>query len=105
MGIVELLSERYLWVDTLCIVQDDDSKRHTEMSKMAMIYANASVTILAVQGEHVNSSLQGFRGISRPRQLHQSIHVWDDEIKLISTPIESQLYEAGTDNPVWTTRG
>lgn len=60
MGIVELLSEQYLWVDTLCIVQDDNSEKHTEMSKMSMIYANASVTILAVQGENANSGLRGF---------------------------------------------
>ncbi|KAL6900426.1 heterokaryon incompatibility domain-containing protein [Trichoderma evansii] len=105
MDIVELSSERYLWVDTLCIIQDDDSEKHSEMSKMAMIYVNSSVTILAVQGEHANSGLLGFRGISGPRQLHQSIHAWDDEIKLISTPIGSYTSEVETKNPFWATRG
>lgn len=42
-------------------------------------------------------------------QTHQAneddIHDWDDETKVISTPTESRLYEAGINNPVWATRG
>ncbi|KAH8196159.1 hypothetical protein TruAng_009665 [Truncatella angustata] len=69
LGVVELLGERYLWVDSLCIVQDDEKTKHTEMTKMAAIYANASVTILAIQGKNADSGLRGFRGFSEPRNV------------------------------------
>lgn len=105
MAVVVLMSERYLWVDTLCIVQDDASQKHSEMSNMALIYANASVTILAIQGDHANSGLPGFCGISEPRHLLQNIHTLDEETNVILSPVDTALYEVGIDNPVWASRG
>ncbi|KJZ75642.1 hypothetical protein HIM_05105 [Hirsutella minnesotensis 3608] len=96
---------RYLWIHSLYIVQDDDSQKRQEISNMTMIYANASVTLLAVQGVHANSGLRGFRGISEPRHLLQSVHHLDEEIKVVLTDAEAVFYEVGTDNPVWASRG
>ncbi|KAF2240970.1 HET-domain-containing protein [Trematosphaeria pertusa] len=105
VGVVELLEERYLWVDTLCIVQDNESQKHAEMAKMAAIYANSAVTILAVQGKHANSGLRGFRGISEARNLHQSLHCLEKELRVIQFPIEPSQLELGSHEPVWGTRG
>lgn len=105
MGVVGLLGERYLWVDTLCIVHDEELQKHTEMAKMAAIYGNASVTILAVQGEHANYGLRGFGDISEPRNLHQSVHSLGDEVRVVQNPIEPNYLELGIDNPVWESRG
>ncbi|KAF4456874.1 heterokaryon incompatibility protein [Fusarium austroafricanum] len=104
MGIVKLLDERYLWVDTLCIIQDDASHKHMEMSKMSDIYANATVAIMAVQGEHANSGLRGFRGVSEPRNLWQSVHCLQGTIVTMH-PVTSVHHELGTDSPIWQTRG
>ncbi|CAG9970342.1 unnamed protein product [Clonostachys byssicola] len=108
MGIVELLSEQYLWVDTLCIVQDNIAQKGLEIAKMAMIYANASVTLFAAGGEHANSGLRGFQGISEPRRLHQTIHCIDERTKLVTTPVsasQANLFEPGEDHSIWETRG
>ncbi|KAL8376188.1 hypothetical protein RB595_007342 [Gaeumannomyces hyphopodioides] len=41
------LRVRYLWVDALCIVQDDDDDRTAEIANMGAIYAAAHFTIAA----------------------------------------------------------
>ncbi|SPO04662.1 related to protein TOL [Cephalotrichum gorgonifer] len=41
------LGFRYLWVDSLCITQDDEVDKSREISQMASIYKNAAVTIAA----------------------------------------------------------
>ncbi|KAN0095123.1 HET domain containing protein [Hyaloscypha variabilis] len=73
ISVVGLLEERYLWVDALCIVQDDCITRHSEINKMASIFAGASITIIAAQGEDANYGLRGLRSISQPRDRCQDI--------------------------------
>ncbi|KAK2606450.1 hypothetical protein QQS21_003143 [Conoideocrella luteorostrata] len=41
------LGFRYLWVDVLCIIQDCTIDKEKEISQMAAIYKNATVTIVA----------------------------------------------------------
>jgi hypothetical protein len=45
IALTSLLHERYLSVDSLCIVQDDEGTTKDQISKMASIYANAHSTI------------------------------------------------------------
>lgn len=66
MLVVQLLGERYLWVDAVCIVQDDEDMKHGQIKDMVSIYDNASITIMAHQGEDANYGLRGLRGISLP---------------------------------------
>ncbi|KAF3076717.1 hypothetical protein CFAM422_001566 [Trichoderma lentiforme] len=46
------LGFRYLWVDALCIIQDCAKDKEREISRMASIYKNASVTIAASSSEN-----------------------------------------------------
>jgi hypothetical protein len=39
--ITSLLGLQYIWIDSLCIIQDDLSDWQREASKMAMVYGNA----------------------------------------------------------------
>ena len=41
MRLVSLLGEKYLWVDCLCIVQDELDTKQIYLNSMASIYANA----------------------------------------------------------------
>jgi hypothetical protein len=51
------LGLRYLWIDCLCILQDDDTEKATEIAKMPQIYRGAYVTISAARSQ---SSDEGF---------------------------------------------
>ena len=41
------LGFRHLWVDALCIIQDDKEDKAREISRMGMIYKNAAITLAA----------------------------------------------------------
>lgn len=41
VDVVRLIGERYLWVDTLCIVQDDAETLQVELNSMARIYTTS----------------------------------------------------------------
>lgn len=52
-----LINERFLWVDTLCIVQDDYPAKKRQLDLMGEIYNSASITLVAGAGESGDSAL------------------------------------------------
>jgi hypothetical protein len=60
-----MIGERYLWVDSLCIVQDDPQEKHGQIANMDAIYGNAILTINAAAGQDANAGLPGVRPLSR----------------------------------------
>ncbi|KAI1355930.1 heterokaryon incompatibility protein-domain-containing protein [Xylaria sp. FL0043] len=53
----------YLWVDALCIMQDDEEDKERELAVMAKVYQNATFTIVA---SRANSVEEGFLGPRLP---------------------------------------
>jgi Heterokaryon incompatibility protein (HET) len=49
--LVQQLGEKYLWIDRLCIVQDDKEAKLQEINNMDKIYGNAFLTIIATGGD------------------------------------------------------
>ncbi|KAH7112428.1 heterokaryon incompatibility protein-domain-containing protein [Dactylonectria macrodidyma] len=50
---------QYLWIDALCIIQDDSNDKSVEIAKMPSIYGSATVTIAAARS---SSATEGFLG-------------------------------------------
>lgn len=61
MDLVRRLGERYLWVDRLCIEQDNKTQKQAHIQKMDVIYSHAFVTIIAYAGVAATSPLPGRR--------------------------------------------
>jgi hypothetical protein len=97
LGFTEMLGLRYLWVDSLCIVQDDTNAKYAEMENMSAIYANASVTIIASDGCDAYSGFAGLQGVSGPRAYKQAIFDLNHGAKLST----QQHYQTET---VWSDR-
>ena len=55
------LGFEYLWVDSICIVQDDDESKDNFIPNMHFIYGSAWLTIIAQTAENANIGLQGYR--------------------------------------------
>ncbi|PMD47217.1 HET-domain-containing protein [Hyaloscypha variabilis F] len=99
IALIAALDMRYLWVDALCIIQDDDEVAFDQINKMAMIYAKASLTIIATGGEDANWGLRGMRGISGPRNTLQKV------IKLSNGSQIIQRKYIDLRNSTWNSRG
>jgi hypothetical protein len=50
----------YLWVDSLCIVQDSKENKYSQISSMADIYSLSYLTILAAAGEDSRAGLASY---------------------------------------------
>lgn len=69
MQVCAVLGETYLWVDRLCILQDDKEDKASQIGAMGKIYSNAHLVLIATYGESMDF---GIPGISRPREAAQS---------------------------------
>jgi hypothetical protein len=63
--VTEMIGERYLWVDALCIVQDDDVEKARTIAVMNNIYRNALLTVAAADGKDADVGLVGLDPGSR----------------------------------------
>lgn len=67
--ITRKLEVRYLWVDSLCVVQDDDDEKTEQIAQMIHIYRGAYVTIAAAGAPGSHSGL--FTEDSERLKLHE----------------------------------
>lgn len=66
------LGYKYLWVDALCIVQDDVSLRGEQIAQMHDIYQRADLTIVAADGLDCSWGLPGVRKTEKRAMRHRT---------------------------------
>lgn len=99
MTVTRLLSERYLWVDALCIVQNDLHEKHRQIANMDVVYGNAVLTINAAEGRDANSGLWGLP--SKPRHVQQkTLEYHPNRHLIIAQPMLTEI----TNRSYWNTR-
>ena len=100
MTLVHAIGERYLWVDSLCIIQDDLKMQQTEIMRMGSIYSGALFTIIAAAGDNANSGLAGVRRGSR-EQVQKIVKIADCELL---TVIDIRNTPSGIEDTIWSQR-
>ncbi|KAJ8593629.1 HET-domain-containing protein, partial [Rhizopogon salebrosus TDB-379] len=97
--LVRQLGERYLWIDALCIVQDDHKDKEDQICVMDLVYGNSVFTIFAAGGGSVREPLPGIRpGTRDPNQQIAKIQGLHLAVPLV-------LPRAAVVSSEWNTRG
>jgi hypothetical protein len=99
--LTRLLGYQFLWLDALCIVQDDPyEEKILHLTNMKAIYSCASLTIAAAAGSHADL---GLPGISVPRQNLQ----YSERVKglRLGTMFPSFSELENSSSLYWNTRG
>ncbi|KAI4190017.1 MAG: hypothetical protein L6R41_001072 [Letrouitia leprolyta] len=98
MELTKQLGQRFLWVDSLCVIQDDDKDKAVQIAAMDSIYSSAILTIAATSGVSADSGLPGMS--AGPRDFRQHIETVQG-IRLANRPTK---YVTVVDDSPWNSR-
>lgn len=93
------LGSKYLWVDRLCIIQDDNENKNIQIEAMGTIFASAKLVLIAADAENMHS---GISGISKLR-----LHASQAAMNSSGTGLQRVLTEMGNSamrTPWWFSR-
>ena len=57
VDLVSEMGEKYLWVDSICHIQDDPVVVNVQIDQMDLIYTQAVFTIVAATGQNADAGL------------------------------------------------
>ena len=67
-----LLGKRYLWIDALCIPQNDPTAKQVQLALMDRIYGDSYCTLIALSGDGAHDGLPG-SCLQSPRNVKQHV--------------------------------
>ncbi|KAG9204054.1 hypothetical protein G6514_001690 [Epicoccum nigrum] len=86
------LGVRLLWIDAVCITQDDPANKGKNIPNMDIIYGKAFATIVALSGDNADAGLPGVNPGSRNVQRIESLPITRGSSNLDYNPL-SKDYE------------
>ncbi|KAI4859884.1 heterokaryon incompatibility protein-domain-containing protein [Hypoxylon rubiginosum] len=100
MSLARTLGFDFLWVDSICIVQDSPDDKAQQIGIMDGIYSRAHLTIVAAAGAHADAGIPGLE--PGTRSLPQRAVRVSDELTLAALHADSHRGAAAAP---WSTRG
>ena len=98
MNLVRELEEQYLWVDSLCIIQDDPEDKAYQITAMDVVYSSAILTIAATSGDNADAGLAG--GQANFRTFTQLV----EKVQGLSLANRPTTFDKQIDQSPWNTR-
>lgn len=93
------LGVTYLWIDSLCIIQEDEADWEVESAKMEEVFSSAYCTIAASSAQ---SSLEGFLGDRAPRA-YVTVHPKQGGVLYLAEAIDD--FQGHVEQSVLNSRG
>ena len=96
------ISQRYLWVDLLCINQTEPESRNNSISKMDAIFSRALSTICVLQSQ---SMFSGIPGVSQPHQGRHQILTETESLRYMASNLNDLgdlIYSSDWSKRGWT---
>ncbi|ETS84258.1 hypothetical protein PFICI_02283 [Pestalotiopsis fici W106-1] len=100
MTVTLLLGYRYVWIDSICIIQDSNEDKSKQLAAMDHVYTRAALTIVAAGGDGADAGLPGL--VPGSRSLTQVVADYSSELKLVTLQPDCQL---AVETTTWNTRG
>ncbi|KAL6693795.1 heterokaryon incompatibility domain-containing protein [Trichoderma pleuroticola] len=97
IDLIENLGIRYIWIDSLCIIQDSSHSWNLNSRTMHLIYGNSTLTICAADGA---SAEVGLRAIDKNHSVEQNIGQVAPDVHLVL----HQSPESNIEDSVWNRR-
>jgi Heterokaryon incompatibility protein (HET) len=113
IDLVSKLGMRYLWVDSLCIVQNSTRSWNLNARVMDLIYGNAELTICAADGEDARTGLRAMQlQVHDPKTDLNGAQLKDAELGIkesapgvrlmVSRPPETSIRASNWNTRAWT---
>lgn len=81
--LTQKMKRRFVWIDALCILQDDEDDKAVQIPQMHLIYGLAALTIVAAFGDDADAGLPGVEPGSR-RSSHVAFDLEDITLMTLS---------------------
>lgn len=98
MSLTNSIGIPYLWVDSLCIIQDDPDDMGCQVTAMDRIYSSATLTVAVTSGDNADAGLSGMG--TRPRSFRQNFAKIQG-MYLANRPLS---FFCAVDHSVWNSR-
>lgn len=99
MEFVKMVGQQYLWVDSLCLMQDDPDELQQGILSMNMVYQGAYLTIIAANAPNANAGLPRVRR----KKFQPTQHI--EKIKPGMEFMLQRTMEGHLRDSVWASRG
>lgn len=105
IDLVRELGIRYLWVDSLCILQGDAELWELNASRMDTVYGHASLTICAADGQDAHCGLKALHPLPSRYEHHAKQYI--ERIKpdmqlMVAYPSETYVSRSAWNTRAWT---
>lgn len=107
MSFAGSLGVLYIWVDAVCIIQDDEEDRAIQLANITDVYRCALFTIAAGDGRSVNAGLPGVRVPRTAKQIEVPLPKTGNgapQSLLTTLTPRGEFYLPVTHDCVWSTR-
>jgi hypothetical protein len=103
IGFLKVLGLRYLWIDGLCLIQDDADDVTLGVSMMNSIYHGSYFTIVAAAGQDANAGLSGLQpGFECPGRKQNIVELLSGHQLTVSHSIDWHLRRSVHNQRGWT---